>query len=167
MLKVEHGDAGATVTVAGEITNELVLEVCDSLNEAFNTYNWSQVELKIASSGGSLHALHYFVDAMVNYRALAATITTRALSRAASAVAVRVSLGVWVNDCPSQAVDGSRSHPRANAYRTGGVRTRRTLRQRWIAQARPRERGAVTDRTRRRVPGARARGVDGRIGPRR
>ena len=93
MLKVEHGDAGATVTVAGEITNDLVLDLCDSLNEVFNTYNWSQVELKIASSGGSLHALHYFVDAMVNHRALAATITTRALTHAASAAAVLVSLG--------------------------------------------------------------------------
>ena len=93
MLRVDHGDRGATMTVVGEITNDLVVDLVENIADLSDTLHWPEVELKIASPGGSAHALNYFIDAMASFEALATRITTRALTHAASAAAILVSLG--------------------------------------------------------------------------
>ena len=93
MLKVDHGDRGATMTIVGEITNDLVVDLVENIAELSYTFHWAEVELKVASPGGSVHALDYFIDAMANFQALCTKINTRALTHAASAAAILVSLG--------------------------------------------------------------------------
>ena len=93
MLKVDHGDRGATMTIVGEITNDLVVDLVENIADLNSTLHWPEVELKIASPGGSAHALSYFIDAMASFQALATRITTRALTHAASAAAILLSLG--------------------------------------------------------------------------
>ena len=93
MLKVDHGDKGATMTITGEITNDLVVDLVEHIADVSFLFHFGEVELKIASPGGSAHALDYFIDAMTNFHALCTRITTRTLTHAASAAAILVSLG--------------------------------------------------------------------------
>ena len=93
MLNTQCEGQEARVSVVGEIDEGLILELVDTIQYLCENNFYREVELEIASPGGSTHALDYFVEALAGFRERGWTIATRALTTASSAAAVLVSLG--------------------------------------------------------------------------
>ena len=93
MLKIEYGEHRARISVLGEIDEELVVDLVDRIRHLCEKTYYREVELEVASSGGSANALDYFIDAAAGFRERGWTIATRALTGARSAAAILVSMG--------------------------------------------------------------------------
>ena len=93
MLNVQCEGQEARVSVVGEIDEGMILELVDTIQYLCENNFYREVELEIASPGGSIHALDYFVEALAGFRERGWSIATRALTAASSAAAVLVSLG--------------------------------------------------------------------------
>ena len=93
MLKTEHRRGRAVVKVTSAVTDELAVELVSCIRRLRDECFHDRVELEIASNGGSVAALGYFLDALDGFRAGGMEFVTRALTSAASAAAVLVALG--------------------------------------------------------------------------
>ena len=93
MLKIEYGEHRARISVRGEIDEELVVDLVDRIRHLCEKTYYREVELEVASPGGSANALDYFIDAAAGFRERGWTIATRALTAARSAAAMLVSMG--------------------------------------------------------------------------
>ena len=93
MLNTQCEGQEARVSVVGEIDEGLILELVDTIQYLCEKNFYREVELEIASPGGTIHALDYFVEALAGFRERGWSIATRALTAASSAAAVLVSLG--------------------------------------------------------------------------
>ena len=93
MLKTEHRQGRAVVKVVSTITEELAIELVAHLRRLRDECFHERVEPEIASNGGSVLALGYFLDALDGFRAGGLEVVTRALTSAASAAADLVALG--------------------------------------------------------------------------
>ena len=92
-LIVEHERAKAVVSFVAEVTQSSIIELVRTVNELRNQRFYDHVELQIASPGGEVLALEYFIDALSHWRDAGLDLTTRALTSCASAAAVMLSLG--------------------------------------------------------------------------
>ena len=93
MLKVERAGKTASVSITGEINEELVIDLVDAVRGLCEEHFYRAVEIRIASPGGRVHALEYYMEAAAEFRRRGWTIVTRALLSAESAAAVMVSMG--------------------------------------------------------------------------
>lgn len=83
----------STHRLSGEITEETILSLCDEIDLAVEYFQHRHITIEICSVGGAVLALQYFLSKLAEWRKLAVTIETIALTRAASAAAVILSLG--------------------------------------------------------------------------
>ena len=93
MISVNLEPDRATVSVVGEITEELAIELVDRVERLHAERFYTRIELEIASPGGAIVALDHCIDGMRRLREAGVEISTRALTLAASAAAILVSLG--------------------------------------------------------------------------
>ena len=93
MLKTEHRQGRAVVKVVSNITEELAIELVAQVRRLRDECFHERVDLEVASNGGSILALGYFLDALDGFRAGGLEVVTRALTSAASAAADLVALG--------------------------------------------------------------------------
>lgn len=93
MLKTEHRQGRAVVKVVSDITEELAIELVAHIRRLRDEGFHERVDLEIASNGGSVLALGYFLDALDRFHASGLEVVTRALTSAASAAADLVALG--------------------------------------------------------------------------
>ena len=93
MLNVNLEPDRATVSVVGEITEELAIELVDRVERLHAERFYTRIELEIASPGGAIVALDHCIDGLCRLREAGVEISTRALTRAVSAAAILVSLG--------------------------------------------------------------------------
>ena len=84
MLKTEHRQGRAVVKVVSDITEGLAIELVAHIRRLRDECFHERVELEIASDGGSVLALGYFLDALDEFRASGLEVVTRALTSAAS-----------------------------------------------------------------------------------
>ena len=95
MVQVEYGPDRAVLSVCGDVTDELVIDLAARVRRLVDECFYDRIELEITSNGGMETALRYFVDALEGFRREGVSVTTRALTKAASAAAVMLSLGSW------------------------------------------------------------------------
>ena len=93
MLNVSLAPDHATVSLVGELSEQLAVELVDRIEWLHRTCFYTRIELEIASPGGAIVALDHCVDGMRRLREAGVRISTRALTAAASAAAILVSLG--------------------------------------------------------------------------
>ena len=93
MLKTEHRQGCTVVTVVSDITEELAIKLVAHIRRLRGECFHERVELEIASNGGSVLALGYFLDALDGFRASGLEVVTRALTLAASAASDLAALG--------------------------------------------------------------------------
>ena len=93
MVNVEYSNHRPTISLAGELTDELALEVLDEIRRLTTDCFYTEFLLDIASPGGFGSALHHCIRGFGDLRAGGLRIVTRVRSKAASAAAVLVSLG--------------------------------------------------------------------------
>ena len=93
MISVNLEPDRATVSVVGEITEELAIELVDRIERLHVERFYTRIGMEIASPGGAIVALDHCVDGMGRLRNAGVEISTRALTQAASAAAILVSLG--------------------------------------------------------------------------
>ena len=91
-VKYEHDRA--VVRLVGPVTVETILALCDEVDLATEYYQYPVVELQLASPGGDVAALDHFLSRLAQWRTTPAVIVeTLALTQAASAAAIMLSLG--------------------------------------------------------------------------
>ncbi|MBK8034762.1 MAG: ATP-dependent Clp protease proteolytic subunit [Chloroflexi bacterium] len=82
------------VTLIGPIHDESILNLCIEINEAVNYYYYTLIEIEIASQGGEVSALEYFLDHLHEWRqSRRVQFATKALTTAVSAAAIILSMG--------------------------------------------------------------------------
>jgi ATP-dependent protease ClpP protease subunit len=82
------------VTLVGPIHNGSIIDLCIEISEAVNYYYYTLIEIEIASQGGEVSALEYLLDHLQEWRqSRPVRFATKALTTAASAAAVILSLG--------------------------------------------------------------------------
>ena len=85
---------GIVVRLAGEIEDQLVLDLCDEIELAIEYYHYREIEIRINSPGGSVAALEHYMDRLKRWRrGKELVIATTAMSTVSSAAAVILSLG--------------------------------------------------------------------------
>ena len=93
MVRVEHRQTRVVVTFTGEVTQEGIIELVSTINRLQTDYFYRRVDLHIASPGGEVIALDYFIEAISYWKQQDLILTTRALTACSSAAAVMLSLG--------------------------------------------------------------------------
>ena len=93
MVQVDYKTDRAVLSVSGEITDELVIDLVAQVRRLADECFYDLVEVEITSNGGAVQALRYFVEALDAFRRDGVSVTTRALARAGSAAAVMLSMG--------------------------------------------------------------------------
>lgn len=83
----------AIVTIMAEINEASMVDLVTEIDRLSTDYFYKTIELRIASPGGELLALDYYLDAMRRFRQRGVQIRTRALTQAGSAAASILSLG--------------------------------------------------------------------------
>ena len=92
-LKVDYEEHHAVVSLVASIDEPTMIDLVARVRELREDYFYNNVELEIASPGGSALALEYYLEAMGGFRASGLTLVTRALTAASSAAAVLLALG--------------------------------------------------------------------------
>ena len=93
MVNIEHKQTHVIVTFTGEVTEASIIDLVSTIDRLQTHYFYQEVELQIASPGGELIALDYFIEAMSRWKQRGLTVTTRALTACRSAAAIMLSLG--------------------------------------------------------------------------
>ena len=93
MVSVEHKQTRVIVTFLGSVTEASVIELVDTINLLRSDYFYRQIDLRIASPGGEVIALDYFIEALSHWKRQDLTVTTRALTSCSSAAAIMLALG--------------------------------------------------------------------------
>ena len=93
MINVEHKQTHVIVTFTGNVTESSIIELVGAIDRLKSDYFYRRIELRIASPGGDVVALDYFIDALSNWKRQALTVITRALTTCSSAAAIMLSLG--------------------------------------------------------------------------
>ena len=92
-IVVEHLHARAVVSFVARVSESSIIHLVRIVNELRYQRFYRDVELQIASPGGDVLALQYFVEALSQWRDDGFELTTRALTSCSSAAAVMLSLG--------------------------------------------------------------------------
>ena len=92
-ILVEHEHERAIVSFVAPVTESSVIELVRTVNELQRQRFYRHVELQIASPGGQVLALQYFLEALAYWKDRGHRLTTLALTSCASAAAVMLSLG--------------------------------------------------------------------------
>lgn len=92
-LTVDYEEHHAVVSLVAPIEEATMIDLVAHIRELREDYFYNDVELEIASPGGEVLALEYYLEAMGGFRASGLTLTTRALTAASSAAAVLLALG--------------------------------------------------------------------------
>ena len=82
-----------TINITGKLTDESAIELIDRIRVLRDQFFFNEVKLCIASPGGQLTALKFFVECVQELQGDGLKIATHALTTAASAAAVILSLG--------------------------------------------------------------------------
>ena len=93
MVNVKYKSDRAVVPVTGVIEEEMMLQLVTAIQQLYNEYFYTHIELEVCSPGGQARALDYLVEAMDTLRAQGVVFTTRALMSVSSVAANLVSLG--------------------------------------------------------------------------
>ena len=93
MINVEHKQTHVIVTFTGNVTESSIIDLVGAIDRLRSDYFYRRIELRIASPGGDVVALDYFIDALSNWKRQALTVITRALTTCSSAAAIMLSLG--------------------------------------------------------------------------
>ena len=93
MVKIEHKQTRVIVTYTGSVTEEGIIDLVNTIDRLRTDYFYRQVDLWIASPGGDVVALEYFIEAILHWKQQDLMVTTRALTSCASAAAIMLSLG--------------------------------------------------------------------------
>ena len=93
MIEVEHKQTRVIVTFIGNVTEEGIIELISAIDQLRSYYFYHQIDLRIASPGGDVVALDYFIDALSHWQRQDLKLTTRALTTCKSAAAIMLSLG--------------------------------------------------------------------------
>ncbi|GMV04674.1 MAG: hypothetical protein AMXMBFR53_09540 [Gemmatimonadota bacterium] len=88
-----HGSDSATVRLLGRIDMTSIEALCDEIDAAVTYYRYPHVVLEIASPGGELTALAYYLVRLRAWQAQGLTLATLALTHVASAASILLSLG--------------------------------------------------------------------------
>lgn len=84
----------AIIRLHGAIDNHTIFALCDEINLAIDYYHYDEIEIQIDSFGGAIASLEYYLRQLAYWRAQRhIRIATLALTTAASAAAVMLSLG--------------------------------------------------------------------------
>lgn len=92
-LKIEPNRKQAVIQVSEEFTDSYIIELVDSIKHAHEEYHLNTIKLEIASPGGEVLALNYFLEALEDFHNVGMTINTRAMTRVGSAAAIMLSMG--------------------------------------------------------------------------
>ena len=92
-ILVEHEHERAVVSFVAPVTESSVIELVRTINELHRQRFYRHVELQIASPGGQVLALQYFLEALAYWKDRGLRLTTLALTSCSSAAAVMLSLG--------------------------------------------------------------------------
>ena len=92
MVTIEHKQTHVIVTFTGEVTEESIIDLVSAIVHLQTDYFYQQVDLQIASPGGQVIALDYFMEAMSGWKEQGLTVTTRALTSCRSAAAIMLRL---------------------------------------------------------------------------
>ena len=92
-ILVEHEHERAIVSFVAPVTESSVIELVRTVNELQRQRFYRHVELQIASPGGQVLALQYFLEALAYWKGRGLRLTTLALTSCSSAAAVMLSLG--------------------------------------------------------------------------
>ena len=93
MHHVEHRHQHAVISFVSEVSERSIIELVHQLTDLRYNHFYRNVHLQIASPGGEVHALFYFLDALEEWQRDGLNVTTRALTSCSSAAAVLLSLG--------------------------------------------------------------------------
>ena len=93
MVNIEHKQTRVIVTFTGSVTEGSIIELVGTIDRLQTDYFYQKVDLQIASPGGELIALDYFIEAISSWKQQGLTVTTRALTACRSAAAIMLSLG--------------------------------------------------------------------------
>lgn len=92
-MKVDYEEHHAVISLVAPIDEATMIDLVACIRELREDYFYNDVELEIASPGGLVLALEYYLEAMDGFRASGLTLVTRALTAASSAAAVLLALG--------------------------------------------------------------------------
>ena len=92
-ILVEHEHERAIVSFVAPVTESSIIDLIRTINELQKQRFYHQVELQIASPGGQVLALQYFLEALGYWKNRGLNLTTLALTSCSSAAAVMLSLG--------------------------------------------------------------------------
>ena len=92
-IQVEHEHERAIVSFVAPVTESSVIHLVRTINELQRQRFYRHVELQIASPGGQVLALQYFLEALAYWKDRGLRLTTLALTSCSSAAAVMLSLG--------------------------------------------------------------------------
>ena len=92
-ILVEHEHERAIVSFVAPVTESSVIHLVRTINELHRQRFYRHVELQIASPGGQVLALQYFLEALAYWKDRGLSLTTLALTSCSSAAAVMLSLG--------------------------------------------------------------------------
>ena len=104
MVRIDYRADRAILSVCGDITDELVIDLVAQMRRQADERFYDRIELEITSNGGQETALRHFIEALDRFRSEGVSVTTRALARASSAAAVMLSLGGWREAAPGAAL---------------------------------------------------------------
>ena len=93
MVKVEHKQTHVIVTFIGQVTEQNIIDLVNVVDRLWTEYYYRHIALRIASPGGDVIALEYFIEALDHWKQRNLPVTTRALTSCASAAAIMLSLG--------------------------------------------------------------------------
>ena len=93
MVTVEHKQTRVIVSLVGSVTQQNVIDLVDTINRLRTDFFYRRVDLRIASPGGEVLALDYFIESLDHWKQQDLTVTTRALTSCSSAAAIMLSLG--------------------------------------------------------------------------
>lgn len=92
-ILIEHEHERAIVSFVAPVTESSVIHLVRTINELQRQRFYRHVELQIASPGGQVLALQYFLEALADWKDRGLRLTTLALTSCSSAAAVMLSLG--------------------------------------------------------------------------
>ena len=93
MINIEHKQTHVIVTFTGGVTESSIIELVSAIDRLRSGYFYDRIILRIASPGGEVIALDYFIEAISHWKQHDLKLTTRALTTCKSAAAVMLSLG--------------------------------------------------------------------------
>ena len=90
---IEHGHRRAAVSFVAVVSESSIISLVHTIDELREKRYYQDIELRIASPGGAILALEYFLEALRHWKKNGLKLTTRALTSCSSAAAIMLSLG--------------------------------------------------------------------------